>query len=186
MAITITPGRAADAPELAAVAAATFPLACPPTVARTDIDAHIAEHLSPARFAEFVTDPNRIVLAARDDGRIIGYTMLIRPVRDGIGDDPDIAAAVAPRPAVELSKMYTVPTHHRTGAAAELMQSGITWAAQSGAAAIWLGVNLNNARAQRFYRKHGFEVTGRRTFRLGTAAEEDFVMVRPIVAGRYP
>lgn len=174
MAISVTTAGEGDAAELAAVAAATFPLACPPTVDAKDIAAHIADHLSAERFADFVTDPNRIVLAAREDGRIVGYAMLIR----GVGDDPDIAAAVRPRPAVELSKMYALPTHHSGGAAAALMRSGITWAADCGAAAVWLGVNRNNERAQRFYRKHGFEVTGHRRFRLGRGTEEDFVMVR--------
>jgi ribosomal protein S18 acetylase RimI-like enzyme len=49
---------------------------------------------------------------------------------------------------------------------------------------MWLGVNRANERAQRFYRKHGFEVTGARRFRLGDSDEDDFVMVRPI--GRAP
>lgn len=176
MAISVSTAGETDAAELAAVAALTFPLACPPTVEAKDIEAHVAAQLSPERFAGFLTDPDRIVLAAREDGRIVGYAMLIR----GVGDDPDITAAVRPRPAVELSKMYTVPTHHRTGAAADLMRSGIAWAQQCGAAAIWLGVNRNNERAQRFYRKQGFEVTGQRTFRLGRGTEEDFVMVRAV------
>ena len=60
------------------------------------------------------------------------------------------------------------------------MRSGIAWAGGAGAAAVWLGVNRTNIRAQRFYRKHGFDVVGTRTFRLGSALEDDFVMVRPL------
>ena len=58
------------------------------------------------------------------------------------------------------------------------MYAGITWAAEQRARALWLGVNQANHRAQKFYRKHGFEVTGTRMFRLGTGLENDFVMVR--------
>lgn len=176
MSITVTPACGDDVPELAAVAAATFPLACPPTARPADIEATIAANLSPQRLAEYVADPERVVLAARGDGRIIGYAMLVR----GIGDDPDIAAAVPQRPVVELSKMYVLATHHSTGASARLMRSGISWAHDWGAAALWLGVNRTNERAQRFYRKHGFAVTGTRRFRLGESYEDDFVMVRPI------
>ena len=108
MSITVTPACGDDVAELAAVAAATFPLACPPTASPADIGPMIAAQPSPSqRLAEYVADPERVVLAARGDGRIIGYAMLVR----GIGDDPDIAAAVPQRPAVELSKMYVlVPT----------------------------------------------------------------------------
>ena len=161
MEISVTPASVADAAELADVAAATFPLACPDTVAAADVAAFIAAHLSEQRFGEYLADPRRVVLAAVDRGRIIGYAMLIR------GSD-----------GIELSKMYVLPSHHNTGAAAALMQSGIDWAAQTGATAVWLGVNQKNARAQRFYRKHGFDVTGQRTFQVGADTEHDFLMSR--------
>jgi ribosomal protein S18 acetylase RimI-like enzyme len=176
MVISVRAAGPQDAVALAAVAAETFPLACPPTAAAGDIDAAIAANLSAPRFADHLTDPDRVVLVTADDGRIVGYSMLIR----GIGDDPDVAASVPAGAAVELSKMYVMPSHHRTGAAAALMGSGINWASQCGAVVVWLGVNRNNERAQRFYRKHGFRVTGTRTFRLGSSDESDFVMVRAL------
>jgi ribosomal protein S18 acetylase RimI-like enzyme len=173
MAISVTPADGADAAVLAAVAAATFPLACPPSAAAEDVAAFIVTHLSVQCFGDYLTDPDRIVFSASDGDRIVGYTMLIR----GVGTDPDIGRAVRQRPAVEVSKMYVLPSHHSTGAASALMQAGIDWARADGAAAAWLGVNENNARAQRFYGKHGFEVAGSRTFRLGAGTESDFVMV---------
>lgn len=176
MTISVTSAGGRDADELAALAAATFPLACPPSTAAADIAAFIATHLSAQRFRECLEDPDRVVLIANDDGRIVGYTMLVR----GIGDDPDIARAVTRRPAVEVSKMYVAASHHSSGTAAALMQAAISWAAGDGAASVWLGVNQNNQRAQWFYRKHGFEVVGSRTFALGSALEDDFVMLRPL------
>lgn len=164
MAISVATANGADAGELATVAAATFPLACPDRVAPQDIAAFIAAHLSEERFAEYLAAADRVILTATAEGRIIGYTMLIRGA-DGI----------------ELSKMYVLPGHHGTGAAAALMQSGIDWAARNGAESVWLGVNQLNDRAQRFYRKHGFDITGDRTFRLGNSTEHDYVMVRPLV-----
>lgn len=176
MSITVRRADGDDTEELAAVAAATFPLACPPTADPADVDATIAANLSAERFAGYLAGADAVVLVATDEGRIIGYTMLIH----GVGADADVAASVPQRPTVELSKMYVLPAHHRSGAAAELMRSGIAWAAESGAAAVWLGVNAKNERAQRFYRKHGFEATGTRRFRLGSSYENDFVMVRPV------
>jgi len=174
--MSVTRASGADAAELAEVAAATFPLACPPTADPADIATHIAAHLSGQAFGAHLADPDRVVLTAREDGRIVGYAMFVR----GVGDDPDIATAVDRRPAVELSKMYVLPTHHRGGAAASLMRAGLDWAKEGGAAAVWLGVNRNNQRAQRFYGKHGFAVAGTRTFRLGSGTEDDFVMVRTV------
>lgn len=166
MAITVSTAGDADAGELAEVAAATFPLACPPSADAGDIAACIAANLSPQCFAGYLNDPRRRVLVARDAGRIIGYAMLIRGQSD---QDP-----------MELSKMYVLPQYHRSGAAGSLMSAGLQWAAQCAAPSVWLGVNRDNERAQRFYRRHGFEVTGTRTFQLGAAVEHDFVMSRPV------
>jgi GNAT superfamily N-acetyltransferase len=161
--------------ELADVAARTFPLACPPSVGPDDVAAFIAENLSRDRFADYLADPDRAVLTALEDGRILGYAMMIR----GVPDDPDVGAAVTARPAVELSKMYVLPEFHGDTVSAGLMRAVLAHATTLGVATVWLGVNQRNSRAQRFYAKHGFTVTGVKTFRLGGHVEQDYVMVRP-------
>lgn len=178
MPITITRASDGDADELAVVAAVTFPLACPPSADPADIDAAVAASLSRERFAQYLADPERVILVATESGRIVGYAMLVC----GTSDDPSIARTVRALPAVELSKIYVLPASHGSGASAALMRAGICWAIERGAASVWLGVNQNNERAQRFYRKHGFEITGTRRFQLGRSFEDDFVMVRPLSA----
>ena len=178
MQVRVDPATAADLVELADVAAATFPLACPPSAAAEDVDAFIVATLSASRFGQYLADPGRVVLTATDADRVIGYTMLVRRAYIS-GVDADVPPSVTPRPAVELSKMYVMPDWHGSGAAGLLMRAGITWAEAGGARAVWLGVNQGNQRAQRFYRKHGFDTVGARTFRLGANLEDDFVMVRP-------
>jgi GNAT superfamily N-acetyltransferase len=160
--------------ELADVAARTFPLACPPSVGPDDVAAFVAEHLSPRRFADYLADPARTVLTAVDDSRILGYAMMIR----GVPDDPDVGAAVPDRPAVELSKMYVLPQSHGGTVSAALMGAVLEHARTDGAASVWLGVNQRNERARRFYTKHGFAITGTKSFRLGAHIEADYVMVR--------
>ncbi|RAU95886.1 GNAT family N-acetyltransferase [Mycobacterium colombiense] len=159
--LQIAPARSGDAAELAAVAALTFPLACPPSVTAENIAAFVDANLSAARFAEYLRDPDRAVITARRDGRICGYAMLIR------GDPADTA---------ELSKMYVLPEHHSSGAAAALMDRALAVAADWGVRRVWLGVNRANERAQRFYRKSGFTIHGTRTFGLGAGVEHDYVM----------
>jgi ribosomal protein S18 acetylase RimI-like enzyme len=176
VAVDVTPAVEADLPELADVAARTFPLACPPSVTPENIAAFIDENLSESRFRDYVADPDRVVMAAREDARIVGYLILIR----GVPDDDDVQRAVTLRPAVELSKMYVLPDSHGAGVSAALMTSALQRAMQMDAKCVWLGVNQRNERAQRFYTKHGFTINGTKSFRLGAGVENDYVMVRPL------
>jgi ribosomal protein S18 acetylase RimI-like enzyme len=174
--LEVRTATAADLDELAAVAAATFPLACPPAVTPENVAAFIAENLTEQHFARYLSDPQRLVLVAHRDGRITGYAMLVR----GVPDDGAVQQAVPLRPAVEISKMYVLPDEHGGGVAGALMDEALRRVPTLDARTVWLGVNQNNQRAQRFYAKHGFRVTGTKTFRLGTRIENDYVMARPV------
>jgi GNAT superfamily N-acetyltransferase len=176
MAVHVAVADAADLTELADVAARTFPLACPPSLTPRNIAAFIAENLSAGRFAAYLADPERIVLTAALDGRIIGYAMLIR----GVADDRDVQRAVTLRPAIELSKLYVLPESHGGGASGALMDAALARVAEVGAKSMWLGVNQKNQRAQRFYAKHGFAITGTKTFVVGEQLENDYVMTREL------
>jgi GNAT superfamily N-acetyltransferase len=165
-----------DIAELASVAAYTFPLACPPSVTSANVASFVAANLSEARFAEYLSDPRRLTLTASQDDRIIGYAMLIR----GVGDDPDVQRAVRVRPAVELAKMYVLPDNHGSGVSTALLDAALAAAVDWGAGCVWLGTNQENQRAQRFYEKCGFTVTGVRTFQLGASTENDYVLVRQL------
>ncbi len=165
-----------DAGKLAALAAITFPLACPPESRPEDIAAHVANTLSEANFRAYLTDPAVTVLVIDADGDLRGYSLLVaRPTRD-----PDVAAVLKELPCTELSKCYVHPEHHGLGASAELMHASIGAAATAGARGLWLGVNSQNARAIRFYEKSGFRKVGTKSFQLGSTVEHDFVMERKV------
>jgi ribosomal protein S18 acetylase RimI-like enzyme len=176
LAVHIATTDSVDAQELAAVAARTFPLACPPSTPAENIASFIEANLSATRFAEYLADPQRAILTARRDGRIVGYAMLIR----GVADDTDVQRAVEVRPAAELSKLYLLPDYHGKGVSTALMDTTLATAAEWGVRCVWLGVNQGNQRAQRFYVKSGFKVNGTRTFQVGARRENDFVMVREL------
>ena len=176
MTVDVSAATEAELTELADVAAQTFPLACPPTVTADNIAAFLAANLSAERFAAYLDDPDRAVFVAKRDGRILGYAMLIR----GVPNDPDVQRAVTARPAVELSKIYVLPDSHGGTASAPLIDAAVGYARDTGAACVWLGVNQENERAQRFYAKHDFMVSGTKTFRLGAGVEHDYVMVRAL------
>ncbi len=166
-----------DVDALAALAALTFPLACPPSTSPADQRAFVDAHLSAPRFAGYLEDPSRRVLVAPDEGGgLAGYTLLVL-------DEPydeDAAAAIALRPTVELSKCYVHPAHHGGGVARALMAASVAAAREANAAGMWLGVNRHNRRAQAFYAKSGFAVVGTKHFLVGDVLEDDFVMERAL------
>ncbi|EOM75858.1 GNAT family N-acetyltransferase [Rhodococcus rhodnii] len=176
MTVAVAPAGIWDSEEIADVAAATFPLACPPGSTDDDIAAFVDEMLSVDRFADYLTDPARTVLKASEGEHIVGYAMLI----DGDPVDPDVAAVVDLRPTTEISKFYVLPGRHGQGVASGLMDAVVEHARGRDRAGLWLGVNQQNARAQRFYGKHGFAVAGTKTFRVGTQLHHDYVMQRDL------
>jgi GNAT superfamily N-acetyltransferase len=166
LAVRVVTTGSVDTEELAAVAARTFPLACPPATAPENIASFIDANLSAERFEEYLADPQRAIITAAQNGRIIGYAMLIRD--DGADDT------------AELSKMYVVADHHGAGVSTALMERTLATAKEWRMRRMWLGVNQGNRRAQRFYAKNGFKVNGTRTFQVGARRENDYVMVREL------
>lgn len=185
----VRPAAVPDAEGLAELAALTFPLACPPHTTQAAKDAFIQDVLSAARFREYLTDPARVVLVAHvtdgpgtapvpltDTADLAGYAMLV----DAEPADPDVRAVVRVRPTIELSKFYVHPDHHGQGVANALMRAVLDIARRRDRAGIWLGVNNENVRAQRFYARHGFAVVGTKHFQVGGRLEDDFVLERPL------
>ncbi len=161
-----------DAEALSDVAAATFPLACPPELTDESIETFIADVLSDERFGDYLSDPQRVVLKAVTGNEIVGYAMLIA----GEPVDAAVAALIERRPALEISKMYVMPGHHGSGISAALMDAVVDYARNGGYPVVWLGVNQLNKRAQRFYGKHGFHRVGTKTFTVGDQLCHDYVM----------
>lgn len=174
--MTVRPATSADLPALTDLAARTFPLACPPNMPESSMNAFIAAHLSTARFEEYLTGVASQVLVVDDGDGLAGYTLTFS--REPY--DEHLASLVRHRPTVELSKCYADPRAHGTGVSARLMDAVVEAARAEGAASVWLGVNGRNLRAQRFYAKHGFEVVGERRFVVGGHTEDDLVLERQL------
>jgi diamine N-acetyltransferase len=94
--------------------------------------------------------------------------------------DSDVAASITLRPTSELSKLYVRPGHHGAGVSVALVDAAADAAHAAGRAGMWLGVNQENARANRFYEKSGFVRVGTKKFLLGETYENDFVRERPL------
>ena len=183
--LVIRPALAEDAENLAALAARTFPDACPPFVPREQIAVHIASTFTPERFAAWQADP-RVVLTVAElpdgltpsrltesadpadavaPGELIGYSVEIPARADG-------GAGIA----AELSKAYVDARLRSSGVAAVLLDEAIRDAAAMGATALWLGTHERNRRAQKAYKRRGFRTVGSRIYDVGGQACRDVVM----------
>ena len=165
-----------DAAALAVLAAATFPLACPPTLDDAAIADFIAANLDETSMRAYVADPQRIVLVAADDvsGDLLGYTIVVL-------DSPPPTDADASGVA-ELSKCYVRPDAQGSGLAVGLLVASLTAAGDRGARSMWLGTNVANRHARRFYERQGFTLAGRRQFVVGGDPQDDVVMSRDVPA----
>lgn len=185
--VTVRAGRPDDARELSLVAAATFPLACPPDITEAEIAEFVGANLSPARFTEYLIDPERYqVFVGEIEGEpgLAGYTLSVLPRT--VGEPPyadDVAAVVPERPAAELSKIYVRAEYHASGLGQALMTAaleGVSAARIDGqpVEVVWLGTNGRNRRAQKFYKATGYSLRGSRRFQVGGRDQDDAVWAR--------
>lgn len=158
-----------DVTQLAALAAATFPLACPAHVTRDAITHYIAQNLTPAHFSEYLASPERTLLLACHDGTLAGYSMTVR------GTVTEAVADLGLDPLGEINKIYVLPAAQGSGVAGSLLRHTLDAARADGVAAVWLGTNSENVRAQKFYCKNGFDKVGTKQFSLGGRQEHDYV-----------
>ncbi len=107
-------------------------------------------------------------------GEPIGYAKLL-PLRAPV-DDP------APG-SMELQQLYILSGWHGTGVADALMGWAIDTARERGATQLYLTVFDHNARAKRFYTRHGLVEVGRCTFTLGDRIDDDRIWCKEL--GEY-
>jgi diamine N-acetyltransferase len=158
-----------DAPVLAALAARTFFEAFAADNNPDDMRAHLASAYTPALQLAQIRDPSIDTLLVRiDTGAPIGYAQL----RAG-----QIANGVPAQGSIELWRFYVDMPWHGRGIAHTLMDAAKARARQRGASTLWLGVWERNARAQAFYRKHGFRKVGNHIFVVGSDPQTDDVML---------
>lgn len=136
-----------------------------------DVAAFLAATYAPEKQAAELVDPATIVLVAELDRVAVGFAKL------HAGATPPCVVGLAP---IELSRLYVSREQLGRGVGEALMSRVVEEAERAGRATLWLGVWERNERAQRFYRRWGFEVVGEHVFVVGSDPQTDLVMSRGI------
>jgi ribosomal protein S18 acetylase RimI-like enzyme len=168
--ISLRQANAADAEALAVFAAAVFPLGGRPGADPADLEAFISTELTPAKFRQFLANPNAALIVASDGPQIAGFILAMRNC-----GHPQIEAQCA----AELRKLYVDPQHHGKGVANALMQQALDWL-HPAADVVWLSVFSENPRAIAFYERWGFRQAGTQYFVVGQDHQKDLVMRRDL------
>jgi len=158
-----------DATRLAEFGARTFYEAFAADNTSEDMRRHLESAFSPQLQLGEIRNPSMDTLIATDaSGRWAGFAQLrAGKVSDGVPAEGSI----------ELWRFYVDSHWHGQGVAGGLMEGAKQRARRRGATTLWLGVWERNARAQAFYRKHGFGKVGRQVFVVGSDPQTDDVLL---------
>src|SRR5690606_7364103 len=129
-----------------------------------DLNAYLDAKYRPDVQRREIADANTRYRLAFDADGLIGYCMM------GALDLP-----VEDARALELHRLYLHERAKGAGVADVLIKETIAWARAKGASALYLSVWENNERAQRFYRRYGFEDFSEWDFMVGSVADRDFI-----------
>ena len=115
-------------------------------------------------------NPRILFRVAEEDGALVGYCKL--------GLDVSLDYDPGDKTVIELKQLYLMATHQGLGVAQALMDWTISEAEARGADEIILSVWAENARAQRFYSKYGFEWIADTYFMVGNHRDDEFLFAK--------
>lgn len=173
MDITIRVGTTADAASLADLAARTFRDTFAAGTSADDMARHLAEAYGEAQQGRELTSSDIATLLVEVGDQLVAYAQLRH------GPPPACVEGEAP---LELWRFYVDQRWHGQGIAQALMLRADDEAHRRGGKTMWLGVWEHNARAQAFYRKCGFVDVGAHVFMVGSDAQTDRILVRPVAS----
>ncbi len=175
MSVSIRKAKDTDIHELVPLAARTFPLACPPEMDRTAIENFIYNELNEKVFAEWLGNDDANVVVATDGAMLVGYTVCVNNV---LPKNAELDRQLPLDTTVMMTKFYVHPEFHAAGVSRNMMAYLLDQYSTTDRQWMWLGTNVANARAIRFYERSGFEQIGTRSFDVGGSMAEDIVLAR--------
>jgi putative acetyltransferase len=140
--------------------------------------AYVAQAFTVPKIREELADAgNRFIVVSHEQTPIAYYKL--KTTFDC--NDPSLPACVLERPSIFLERFYVDSGWHGSGVAGLMMLHCLELAQALGREILLLGVWEENLRAQKFYRKWGFQIVGKHPFILGDAVQTDYWMSCPVV-----
>ena len=169
-ALTLRDAGPEDAPALAALGTSAFCAAFGHLYHEDDLSTFLAQSHSPAKVQAELADSAMKVKVAVEGGELLGFCKLVLAC-----GWPDHARAGN---AIELKQLYTDPAATGRGIGAALMDWALEEAAARGADEMQLSVWSENAGAQRFYARYGFEKIADIHFMVGRQRDEEYLFAK--------
>lgn len=116
------------------------------------IQFYIGRMFTEVQLKKELYDQNTFFLIAEKEGKILGYTKIVRYSSD--------VAVTAKRP-VQLQRMYVDKHYHRNGIGKAMLKKVSAMAKEYGHDKMWLNVGLENGKAISFYERFGFKKIGK-------------------------
>ena len=161
-----------DGPALDAMARGVWLATFAHSAPAADIDAYVADAFGAGgALIRDLPDPAYDYRVALSEGRPIGYAKMSAPI---FTDEVDATGAY------QLRQLYVDGGFHGQGVAPALLDWSRRIAQARGATSLLLTVWEENARARRFYEKHGFVHVGDYAFQTGTQIDRDLIMRLPL------
>ena len=173
MSVTYRDATVADAQALSDLARETFVATFGALYPVADLKHYIAHTYGREIQAAEIADASMQHRLAEQDGVLVGYA------RAGAYKLPFDNAA---RSAFELHRLYVTEAVKGAGVASALMDWTQARAEAAGADDLFLGVYQGNERAQRFYKRYGFEIVGEYLFSVGATRDPEYIMRKTLRA----
>ena len=106
-------------------------------------------------------------IIAYNDSKVIGYAKLRRDRTYPEFEDEKV---------IEIERIYVCKEWQDKKAGKALMDKCIEIAHEENNSWLWLGVNIDNEKAIKFYKRYGFRIFGEKSFQLGEAVDSDYLM----------
>ena len=172
--IKVTKAQPTDYLQIAQLGAYTFYETWRPVNTEEDMQQYIAKSFATGKIEADLANANNTFLLVTLDNLVVGYAKMRRD---------RTCEAFGTEKVIEIERIYVTGKYHGMKFGKMLMDECLAIAIHEGNTWLWLGVNIDNARAIAFYRQYGFEIFGTKQFRLGDAVDDDYLMRLKLNAG---
>ncbi len=155
-----------DADALTAIARQTFFDTFTGTCTEADMQSFLDQYYNSAQLGNELSDPETFCFFAEFNDAPVAYLQFKEEYKS--------FPMMKKWKALELKRIYVLKEFHGQGIAQQLMDLILDFAKEKKYEVVWLGVWEHNLRAQKFYEKYGFKLSGyTHDFPIGNTPQTD-------------